>query len=126
MLKIARHRFRGNRSGTNSSRHFRPPKGCEGLKSVITITDAWVVEDFTDRTLRTGAEVLNKSRFEHPSSRPSLRLTSPLRRHAMPRPNLMYALGVTITVAVAVQLAVGSNRAKLGLMLPHTALLVLA
>ena len=43
----------------------------------------------------------------------------------MPRPDLMSALRVTITVAVAVQPAVSSNRAKLGLMLPHTALLVL-
>ena len=124
MLKIARHRFRDNRGGTNSSRHFRPPKGCEGLKSGITITDACVVEDFTDRMLRNGAEVLDMSNIEHPSSRPSLRLTIPLRRHAMPRPDLMYALGVTITVAVAVQLAVSSNRAKLRLML-LTALLVL-
>jgi hypothetical protein len=74
--------------------------------------------------LRNGAEVLDMSNIEHPSSRPSLRLTSPLRRHAMPQPDLMYALGVTITVAVAVQLAVSSNRAKLRLML-LTALLVL-
>jgi hypothetical protein len=124
MLKIARHRFRDNRGGTNSSRHFRPPKGCEGLKSGIPITNAYAVEDFTDRMLRNGAEVLDMSNIEHPSSRPSLRLTSPLRRHAMPQPDLMYALGVTITVAVAVQLAVSSNRAKLRLML-LTALLVL-
>jgi hypothetical protein len=70
MLKIARHRFRDNRGGTNSSRHFRPPKGCEGQKSGIPITNAYAVEDFTDRMLRNGAEVLDMSNIEHPSSRP--------------------------------------------------------
>jgi hypothetical protein len=33
MLKIARHRIRGNRIDPNSSRHFRLPKGYKGFKS---------------------------------------------------------------------------------------------
>ena len=120
MLKIARHRIRCNRSSTNSSRHFRPPKGCEGLKSGIPITDACIVEKFTEPMLRKAAEVLDKSGIGHPASHPSPRLTSPLRRHTIPRLDLMCALGVSITSAMAVQLALGSNRAKIRLMLPHS------
>ena len=107
MLKNAGHRIKGNRSSTNSSRHFLPPEGREGLKSGIPITDACVIEEFTERILRNGAEVLHNSGIEHPASHPSPRLTSPLRRHAMTRPDPMCVLEDPITAAMAVQLALG-------------------